>query len=78
MKAGEALFLLGYFSLSSRKLCSLRSWLQTMCDSSVVRLLLPVLKMTHGNKQNELSAQGDLAGKHNLFSFFFSLQMRYF
>lgn len=42
-----------------------------MCDSSVVRLLLPVLKMTHGNKQNELSAQGDLAGKHNLFSFFF-------
>jgi len=55
-KAGEALFLLEYFSLSSRKLCSLRSWLQTMRDSSIVGLLLPVLKMTHGNKQNELSA----------------------
>lgn len=38
-----------------------------MYDSSIVRLLLPVLKMTHGNKQNELSAEGDPAGKHNLF-----------
>lgn len=55
MKAIEALFILGYFSLS-RKLCSLRSWLQTVCDSSIVTLLLPVLKMTHGNKQSELSA----------------------
>lgn len=51
-KAIEALFLLGYFSLT-RKLCSLRSWLQTVCDSSIVTLLLPVLKMTHGNKQSE-------------------------
>lgn len=76
-KAAETLSLLGPFTL--RNTVFSKELAPAVCDSRSVRLLLPVLKMTHGNKQNEPSVEGDRAGKWPFFfsrSFFFLLRVR--
>lgn len=77
-KAIEAFFLLGYFLLSSRKLCALRSWLLSLCDS--VLLHFGACSKNDSWKQTKwaecLGSPSWQTTPLHFFFFFFSLQVR--
>lgn len=77
-KAGETLLLSGPCALLRNAVFSKELPPAASDSRSQVRLLLPVLKMTHGNEEKEPRAQGDRAGKQPFFScsLFFPLQVR--